>query len=170
MAIFLRYQPTSTGAFYPSIDYKSPDAVQAQTTSIIHVIKHLFNLNRIKYPNQVTSSITNWSTYIFSVIAVIFCAIIIHYGHHLLNNDLNYVIPFSFSVIGIVIVMGIIARQPMSDFEVDFKVPLVPLLPCLSIIMNVYLMLELDLHTWVRFVVWLALGKYLTSCIPSFHI
>ncbi|KAM4810069.1 cationic amino acid transporter 4 [Rhinophrynus dorsalis] len=39
-----------------------------------------------------------------------------------------------------------------------FQVPLVPLLPALSILLNIYLMLKLNYMTWVRFSVWLVLG------------
>ncbi|CAG2062370.1 unnamed protein product [Timema podura] len=37
-------------------------------------------------------------------------------------------------------------------------VPLVPLIPGLSIVINVYLMLMLDSNTWIRFTLWLAIG------------
>ncbi|MBN3280574.1 CTR4 protein, partial [Polyodon spathula] len=39
-----------------------------------------------------------------------------------------------------------------------FQVPLVPLIPGLSILMNIFLMLKLSAMTWVRFSVWLLLG------------
>nr|XP_023027043.1 high affinity cationic amino acid transporter 1-like [Leptinotarsa decemlineata] len=52
----------------------------------------------------------------------------------------------------------IMTRQPTADLDITFKVPLIPYIPCLSVIFNLYLMLELDLHTWIRFLVWLFLG------------
>ncbi|XP_072922059.1 cationic amino acid transporter 4 [Hemitrygon akajei] len=39
-----------------------------------------------------------------------------------------------------------------------FQVPLVPLIPAVSILLNVFLMLKLSLMTWVRFTIWLAIG------------
>lgn len=50
-----------------------------------------------------------------------------------------------------------------------FKVPLLPWLPLFSVFVNIYLMMQLDLGTWCRFTVWMALGTFerYTSC-PSF--
>ncbi|XP_078277507.1 cationic amino acid transporter 4 [Rhinoraja longicauda] len=39
-----------------------------------------------------------------------------------------------------------------------FQVPLVPLIPALSILLNVFLMLKLSLMTWLRFIIWIAIG------------
>ena len=39
------------------------------------------------------------------------------------------------------------------------QVPLVPLVPGLSILMNVFLMLKLSPLTWVRFAIWIAIGN-----------
>ena len=40
------------------------------------------------------------------------------------------------------------------------QVPLVPLLPCCSIFINFYLMLQLDSFTWMRFAIWMLIGTY----------
>jgi hypothetical protein len=39
------------------------------------------------------------------------------------------------------------------------QVPIVPFLPAISIFINIYLMLMLDYYTWVRFGVWMMIGK-----------
>lgn len=33
-----------------------------------------------------------------------------------------------------------------------------PVIPCASVVINVYLMLELDAGTWARFAIWMVLG------------
>lgn len=38
------------------------------------------------------------------------------------------------------------------------KVPLLPWLPLFSVFVNIYLMMQLDLGTWIRFTVWMIIG------------
>lgn len=57
-----------------------------------------------------------------------------------------------------IIILILIARQPTSQVKLTFSVPLVPWLPGLSILINVYLMTMLDVMTWVRFAVWIIIG------------
>ncbi|KAG9510984.1 Cationic amino acid transporter 2 [Fragariocoptes setiger] len=42
-----------------------------------------------------------------------------------------------------------------------FRVPLVPLIPLLSIAINVFLMLNLSSATWIRFSVWMSVGLFI---------
>uniref|UniRef100_A0A8C4DNE0 Solute carrier family 7 member 3a n=1 Tax=Dicentrarchus labrax TaxID=13489 RepID=A0A8C4DNE0_DICLA len=52
----------------------------------------------------------------------------------------------------------IIWRQPESKEALTFKVPLLPWLPLFSVFVNIYLMMQLDMGTWIRFAVWMAIG------------
>jgi basic amino acid/polyamine antiporter, APA family len=62
------------------------------------------------------------------------------------------------SALGVVSVGVIILRRTQPDLERPFRVPWVPYLPIISAIFAAYLMLNLPLVTWIRFVVWIALG------------
>ena len=42
----------------------------------------------------------------------------------------------------------------------SFQVPGVPFVPCISILLNVYLMASLDIETWAKFLAWMAIGKW----------
>jgi hypothetical protein len=48
---------------------------------------------------------------------------------------------------------------PKSTERVYFMVPLVPFIPALSILINVYLMFKLSAVTWVRFFIWMVVGN-----------
>uniref|UniRef100_A0A4W5N243 Solute carrier family 7 member 3a n=1 Tax=Hucho hucho TaxID=62062 RepID=A0A4W5N243_9TELE len=52
----------------------------------------------------------------------------------------------------------LIWRQPESKEALTFKVPLLPWLPLFSVFVNIYLMMQLDMATWCRFAVWMAIG------------
>ncbi|XP_025199528.1 cationic amino acid transporter 2-like [Melanaphis sacchari] len=60
--------------------------------------------------------------------------------------------------IGLLLLLLLLTRQPQSNKKLSFKVPLVPLIPCISILMNIYLMMKLDVITWIRFSIWLLFG------------
>ncbi|MEL5991719.1 amino acid permease [Microbacterium phosphatis] len=52
----------------------------------------------------------------------------------------------------------IVLRRTRPDLPRAFKVPWVPVLPILSAVICFYLMLNLTLETWIRFIVWLVIG------------
>ncbi len=52
----------------------------------------------------------------------------------------------------------IILRKSRPDLKRSFKVPWVPVLPIASALLCFYLMLNLSLETWIRFVIWLVIG------------
>jgi basic amino acid/polyamine antiporter, APA family len=52
----------------------------------------------------------------------------------------------------------IVLRRTRPDLERSFRVPGVPVLPIVSALACFYLMLNLPVDTWIRFVVWMVLG------------
>ncbi|MFF3441359.1 amino acid permease [Streptosporangium sp. NPDC002721] len=62
---------------------------------------------------------------------------------------------FAFVVVSIAVV---ILRRTRPDLPRSFRTPLVPLVPILSVLACLYLMLNLPVETWLRFVAWMLLG------------
>jgi APA family basic amino acid/polyamine antiporter len=52
----------------------------------------------------------------------------------------------------------IVLRRTRPDLERPFRTPLVPVLPIASVLASVWLMLNLQATTWVRFGIWMAVG------------
>jgi APA family basic amino acid/polyamine antiporter len=59
----------------------------------------------------------------------------------------------------VLVALGIpVLRRTRPELERQFRTPLVPLVPILSVLASVYLMLNLPGTTWLRFFVWMAIG------------
>jgi amino acid transporter len=52
----------------------------------------------------------------------------------------------------------IVLRRTRPDLPRGFRTPLVPLVPILAVLACLWLMLNLSVETWLRFVVWMVLG------------
>jgi APA family basic amino acid/polyamine antiporter len=52
----------------------------------------------------------------------------------------------------------LVLRRTHPDLPRAFRTPLVPVLPILSILASIYLMLNLPAATWLRFLIWMAIG------------
>ena len=53
----------------------------------------------------------------------------------------------------------VILRRSRPDLKRGFRVPWVPVVPIASIVACVWLMLNLTALTWIRFLIWMALGR-----------
>lgn len=117
----------------------------------------ILNLRRTDKVNNLTSNVAIFGIIAFSIGAIVFCSIL----QVMQNGGPSVGLTCGLGVIG-VLLLGLatmIARQPTIDGALTFKVPLVPWIPCLSVLINLYLMFQLDVQTWVRFLVWAAVGK-----------
>jgi len=127
--------------------------------------KQLFNQTDMKIPTKSSSNVTAWATFLIGVFSFIFCGVIAN-GRDLMSKGVR-----EGSGVGIVLVILVcsvtvilslllitIHRQPQSVTFVAFKVPLVPFIPTLSILLNMYLMVSMDAATWAKFGIWMLLG------------
>ncbi|KAB0349877.1 hypothetical protein FD754_014734 [Muntiacus muntjak] len=59
-------------------------------------------------------------------------------------------------IIGVTV---IIWRQPQSPSPLLFRIPALPVLPPVSIFVNIYLMMQITSETWILFGIWMAIGS-----------
>lgn len=127
---------------------------------IVKTVVKYFNLSNIKYANEETESIATIITMWFICTSALFCFITVQQDS---IENASDVATYSSAIlaIGLLLQLLLLARQPQSTKELSFKVPLVPLIPCMSILLNIYLMMKLDIHTWIRFGIWLLVGLFI---------
>lgn len=122
--------------------------------------RQIFNLNGIKHADTLTSQISKLGILAFAVICTILCIVA-----QFLDDDF-YARPLQLAVVvvlfaGMILSGCAVGRQPMVPASMFFKVPLVPLLPLISIFMNTYLMCQLEYQTWIRFAIWMFIGYFI---------
>uniref|UniRef100_A0A8C8IQY4 Cationic amino acid transporter C-terminal domain-containing protein n=1 Tax=Oncorhynchus tshawytscha TaxID=74940 RepID=A0A8C8IQY4_ONCTS len=77
----------------------------------------------------------------------------------LMNQEWWSILIISVILMMLVLTVFIIWRQPQNTTKAAFMVPFIPALPIVSTFVNVYLMVQLGGDTWIRYAVWMAVGK-----------
>lgn len=109
-------------------------------------------------PTKISGLIVYATTAVACVFFTMLCIVLAVWGDKVLEGHSVWVTVTVSLVILSSICVIIIWRQPQSNEAITFKVPLLPVLPLVSIFVNIYLMMQLDGATWIRFTVWMALG------------
>ncbi|XP_075897673.1 cationic amino acid transporter 2 [Nelusetta ayraudi] len=115
-------------------------------------------------PNSTTSRTVTILT-VLNVVCLIGLCVILTKGLTALNEKEPWIIAVT-CIIGVILLAStfLIFRQPQNPTKASFMVPLVPFLPILSTFINVYLMVQLDGDTWIRYAVWMAIGLLIYFC------
>jgi APA family basic amino acid/polyamine antiporter len=92
------------------------------------------------------------TTLVTGVVVAVLAAV---FDINTLSEMVNIGTLFAFMLVSIGVV---VLRRTRPDLPRPFRTPLVPVVPALSVLASLWLMLNLESLTWLRFVVWLAIG------------
>uniref|UniRef100_UPI00398F121B cationic amino acid transporter 4 n=1 Tax=Pristiophorus japonicus TaxID=55135 RepID=UPI00398F121B len=178
--IVLRYQTDKAKPSEPSPHGQSPQAQDSggvkeyeSFSDKLQLVERQKAAKERREPGQLRSSFEPYLHFLgdfapgeivtVSVVAMMTCSVclccILVFGSSHLQlppwASISFVVFFG---IGFLLSLFLIWIHEQHQKLSTFQVPLVPLIPAVSILLNVYLMLKLSLMTWVRFSVWLAIG------------
>ncbi|CAK9815435.1 Cationic amino acid transporter 2 [Anthophora plagiata] len=122
------------------------------------IMKQLINGNKLNYSTKLTSQIVTCLVLFYVILCISIGMMVSLFAGEITTGRIAFVIPLAILVLVLILILIFIYLQPTSGKKLPFSVPLVPFLPALSILINIYLMIMLDKMTWVRFLVWMAVG------------
>ncbi|XP_059477888.1 cationic amino acid transporter 3-like [Neocloeon triangulifer] len=128
--LLLRYQPDG-------------EEIEMSTKySHIGFFTQLFNLKRIKSPSTLSANIVTWGVMTLCVF-VTACGSVLTFAEIELFVNGEWWAILILSITGALCVLNVlvIGLQPSSNAKLFFRVPLVPVIPAVSIFINIYLML-----------------------------
>jgi len=123
-------------------------------------LRMLVNAGRCRRPTTTSASLSMCLVSAFCVLGLAFCGVMSWSANNFYNGETAEVSAAIILAVVLIVILGLLSLQPQADSQkLSFAVPCMPLVPCLSILLNLYLMTELSAETWARFIVWLILGK-----------
>ncbi|XP_029873391.1 cationic amino acid transporter 2 isoform X1 [Aquila chrysaetos chrysaetos] len=165
--LILRYQPSLT---YEQPKYSPEKAALAASerksvvseSQINMIQENHFSLQALINPSSLpTEQTATTVNFLVGLLACLVCglSVLTTYGINFIAN----LEPWSIGLLAVlvasfIVTILLIQRQPQNQQKVAFMVPLLPFLPSFSILVNIYLMVQLSGDTWIRFSFWMALG------------
>ncbi|KZF12792.1 MAG: amino acid permease [Rhodococcus sp. (in: high G+C Gram-positive bacteria)] len=89
------------------------------------------------------------------IVGVVVAVLAAFFPIGLLEEMVNIGTLFAFVLVSIGVV---VLRKTRPDLPRGFKVPLMPLIPILAVVSCLWLMVNLSVETWLRFIAWMAIG------------
>uniref|UniRef100_A0A673MIH1 Probable cationic amino acid transporter n=1 Tax=Sinocyclocheilus rhinocerous TaxID=307959 RepID=A0A673MIH1_9TELE len=112
-------------------------------------------------PTPATGRTVTSCVLLFFILTFFLWTLVIYGFDHVSGGARWAILPFIMTVIVLMVTLVIIIlRQPENPKKLPYMAPCVPFVPTAAMLVNIYLMLKLSSITWVRFVVWCALGIF----------
>ncbi|XP_049957826.1 high affinity cationic amino acid transporter 1-like [Schistocerca serialis cubense] len=136
----------------------SDEETRNKQSNIVATGKQILNIDKLKRPTKLSTKIVAYEIVLYFILCILTSQLVIQAGSSIEAAD-----PLAISGLVIVLLCMVcmlisIGRQPVSEKKLNFKVPFIPILPATCIFVNTYLMMMLDVFTWIRFGVWIIIG------------
>lgn len=114
---------------------------------------------QFSFPTEKTGRIVCWASLFLCTSSFLFFTLMTRALERILHRD--YLVIFLTLLTGFIsiICIGVIVAMPQNSTRLSFNVPCVPGVPIMAIFFNLFLMIKLSQITWLRFVVWMVLGR-----------
>ncbi|ELR45581.1 hypothetical protein M91_20596, partial [Bos mutus] len=109
-------------------------------------------------PTRKSGQIVYGCASLLVLLMIILSLILVQWSSQGFSGDSKYTPVAVLLLLLIIGVMVIIWRQPQNPIPLYFKVPALPLLPLVSIFVNIYLMMQITSGTWAIFGIWNVVG------------
>ncbi|XP_036982607.1 cationic amino acid transporter 3 [Artibeus jamaicensis] len=109
-------------------------------------------------PSPLSGQVVYVCSSLLAVLLSVLCLVLAQWSVPLFSGDPVWIAAVVLLLLLIIGITGVIWRQPQSSTPLHFKVPALPLLPLMSIFVNIYLMMQMTAGTWARFGVWMVIG------------
>ena len=149
----------------PELDEDSSgkqDEEKLYVSNLVHKEKTVWDNNetvQFSFPTKKTGRIVCWASLLLCISSFMFFALMIHALDLILRRD--YLVISLTLIMGFlsIICIGVITAMPQNSSKLSFNVPCVPGIPIMAIFFNIFLMIKLSRVTWLRFVIWMVIGK-----------
>lgn len=157
--LVLRYQPDTIGLIKENSSETSLSShlaekdISEEDTPLLGVL-----LRDTRKPSRKTALLALIATVVSCIGFAGVCALIIWASHGLLQARWWAILMMVLVGVAAIGSMVVLLLLPQNKTPLPFKVPFVPLLPLLSVFINLFLILKLSYLTWIRFAVWMVIG------------
>nr|XP_004661031.1 cationic amino acid transporter 3 [Jaculus jaculus] len=152
--LILRYQPDQemkTGEEEVELQEEKP--LEAEKLTL-----HTLFCPPSSVPTPLSGQVVYVCSSLLALLLAVLCLVLTQWTNPLLSGDPVWVTVAVLILVLLLGITGVIWRQPQNCTPLHFKVPVVPLLPLVSIFVNVYLMMQMTAGTWARFGIWMLIG------------
>ncbi|KAJ8282739.1 hypothetical protein COCON_G00052580 [Conger conger] len=109
-------------------------------------------------PTAKTSRIVTTTTSVIVALVLVLAVILTVALWSLVRKEVWSLLCLSLLLLAISLATLLIWRQPKNPTRAPFMVPCIPVLPVVSVFINIYLIVQLGPDTWARYAVWMAVG------------